>query len=146
MLDNKHLRFAAHDSIQTIAWKKTIANCVFNSICPLLDIDNGLFHRNEAAQLIAKRIIEECVAVAFETGIVLDATEVMNTVLLISQSSDGQLISTLQDIKNGRETEIESLNFAIARIAAGTSLKDKVVETTLLGELTKLKSTLAQLP
>jgi 2-dehydropantoate 2-reductase len=29
-----------------------------------------------------------------------------------------QLISTLQDIRNGRQTEIESLNLEIARLAA----------------------------
>lgn len=145
-LDNFHLRFKAVDDIQPIIWKKTIANCVFNSICPLLDIDNGLFYRNEEARALALRVIKECVTVATEVGIELDSKEVLDTVLLISKSSEGQLISTLQDIKNGRPTEIDSLNFAIVKIAANINKADRVIETKLLGELTKLKSSLAQLP
>jgi 2-dehydropantoate 2-reductase len=145
-LDNEHLRFAVHDAIQAVIWRKTIANCVFNSICPLLDIDNGLFHRNETARAIALRVIRECVAVAAQTGVVLDTQEVLNTVLLISQSSEGQLISTLQDIKNGRETEIESLNFAIVRTAMSANHPGSVAETRLLGELVRLKSELTRSP
>jgi 2-dehydropantoate 2-reductase len=143
-LNNAHLQFKTIDDIQPIIWKKTIANCVFNSICPLLDIDNGLFYRNAAALTIAQKVIHECVTIAREAGIALDLKEVLDTVLLISKSSDGQLISTLQDIKNGRETEIESLNFAIAKIAADRNMTDVVANTKLLGELIKLKSTLMQ--
>ena len=50
----------------------------------------------------------------------LSETEVMQQIMLISKGSQ-QLISTLQDIRNGRQTEIESLNLEIARVA--TSLQ-----------------------
>jgi 2-dehydropantoate 2-reductase len=116
---------------------------VFNSICPLLDVDNGLFFRNEAAKLLAIGIIGECVAVANEAGVTLDPDGVLETVLLISKSSEGQLISTLQDIKNKRQTEIESLNFAVAEIARKSGKPELSIMTKLLGDLTRLKSTLA---
>ena len=141
-LDTEGFRFRAEDNIQPIIWKKAIINSVFNSICPLLETDNGIFHRDAAALAIAERVIAECIAIAQEKGIPLDAGEVKENLLLISRSSDGQLISTLQDIRNKRRTEIGTLNFEITRIAKTLGKENAVRETTLLGELTKLKSEL----
>ncbi len=141
-LNNPNFPFKTVADIQTIIWKKAIANSVFNSVCPLLDIDNGVFHRNEMALVIAKRVIIECIAIANASGISLSVDEVLESLLMISKASDGQLISTLQDIRNKRETEIETLNFSIVNIARKLNKEAIVVETKLLGELTKLKSQL----
>lgn len=62
--------------------------------------------------------------------------------LAISRSSDGQLISTLQDINNKRPTEIDMLNLEIVGIAEKLSAENLVTETRLLGELTAIKSRL----
>ena len=115
---------------------------MFNSICPLLEVDNGVFHRNDAVLQIAKTVIEECLAVAKEYGIQLTTDDVLQNVLSISKMSDGQKISTYQDILNKRETEIETLNFAVAK-AASRSGKVNVPVTALLGELIKIKSELS---
>ncbi len=132
--------FRAEPDIGPVVWKKAIINSVFNSVCPLLETDNGVFHREPAALAIARRVITECVAVARESGIHLSTEEVMESLLLISTASDGQLISTLQDIRNRRRTEIETLNFELVRIAETLGRGDLVPETRLLGELTKLKA------
>ncbi|GAB4024268.1 ketopantoate reductase family protein [Spirosoma koreense] len=134
--------FKADDAIQAVIWKKTIINSVFNSICPLLDIDNGIFHRDEKALTIARRIIDECVQIATAAGIALTEKDVEESLLQISRASDGQLISTLQDINNRRPTELDTLNFAIVRQAETLNRASVVRETRLLGELTKLKSDL----
>jgi 2-dehydropantoate 2-reductase len=89
-------------------------------------------------------VIEECVAISKEKGIFLNSDEVAASLLLISKASDGQLISTLQDIKNRRETEIATLNFEIVRIAKGMNKGNLVMETELLGELTRLKSDISR--
>ncbi|MEO7992006.1 MAG: 2-dehydropantoate 2-reductase [Chryseolinea sp.] len=141
-LNSPEFTFRAEHNIQTIIWKKAIVNCVFNSICPLLETDNGIFHRDENVLAIAKRVIEECITISSAKGIKLDAKEVIESLLLISKSSDGQLISTLQDIRNKRQTEIDTLNFEIVRIAHTLGKEDLVKETKLLGELVKLKSEL----
>ncbi|MBD0256373.1 MAG: 2-dehydropantoate 2-reductase [Cytophagales bacterium] len=143
-LNNPVFPFQAEPDIQTIIWKKAIINSVFNSVCPLLETDNGIFHRDASVLAIAKRVIAECVAVAQAAGIRLSASEVEEGLLLISKSSEGQLISTLQDIRNKRKTEIETLNFAIAGIARRLDKENLVRETKLLGELTKLKSDLCR--
>ncbi|WP_315823413.1 ketopantoate reductase family protein [Paraflavitalea speifideaquila] len=117
---------------------------MFNSICPLLEIDNGIFHRSPSVLAIAQRVVTECVGIANAQGIGLTVNEVMETVLMISRLSDGQLISTLQDINHKRPTEIETLNLAIVQIAQTLQLENTVRETRLLGELTKLKSELSR--
>ncbi len=143
-LSNVYFLFKYEQNIQTLIWKKAIANSVFNSICPLLEVDNGIFHRNERVMSIAKRIIQECISISKEIGITLNTNEVEDSLLFISKSSDGQLISTLQDINNKRETEIETLNFEIVRIATKLGKQNLVKETKLLGELVKLKSDLSR--
>jgi 2-dehydropantoate 2-reductase len=68
---------------------------------------------------------------------------VADNLLHISRLSDGQLISTLQDIQQHRLTEIDTLNFEIARIGAAAGLSGSTPLTSLLGELTAIKSSLS---
>ena len=135
--------FRADADIQTLIWKKVISNCVFNSICPLLEVDNGIFYRNAAALEMAKTVISECIEVAKENGIQLTMDGLVQNVLNLSKMSDGQKISTYQDILNKRETEIETLNLAIAKTALLTGKIDVPV-TALLGKLIKIKSELSR--
>jgi 2-dehydropantoate 2-reductase len=142
LLNTPQFGFRAEPSIQPVIWKKAITNCVFNSVCPLLEIDNGIFHRDEKALALATRVITECVGIAQAKGIGLSVEEVVENLLLISRLSDGQLISTLQDIRHKRPTEIDTLNFAIVEMAESLDKENEVKETRLLGELTRLKSEL----
>ena len=139
LLNTPYFGFRAEPDIQPVIWKKAIVNSVFNSVCPLLETDNGIFHRNPQALQIAESLVAECLCVAEGQGVNLKRAEVMDTLLLISRSSDGQFISTLQDIRNHRPTEIATLNLAIAGMAA---TEQAVIQTRLLGQLTLLKSQL----
>ena len=143
-LSTRHFEFRTESNIDDVIWKKAIINCAFNSICPLLETDNGIFSSDDEALAIAKRVIDECMIVARQKDILLDADEIMKNLLLISKSSDGQLISTLQDIRNKQPTEIDTLNFEISRIAEAAGIPDQVRETKLLGELTRMKSKLTR--
>lgn len=141
-LDTQNFRFKSELNIHKTIWKKAMVSSVFNTICPLLEVDNGIFHRDKEVLLIAKRIIAECSSISSEVGVSLDADDVFESVVQISKSSDGQLISTLQDINNRRMTEIDSINLEIARIASEIGKEDLIRETKLLGELIKIKSAL----
>lgn len=132
--------FRAESNIQREVWKKAIINTVFNSICPLLDVDNGVFVRDNAAANLAREVIQECVTVTDRLGLKLSEHELMDQLLLISQRSDGQLISTLQDIRSGRPTEIEFLNREIARAAAALQPPLRLPRVELLGNMILAKS------
>lgn len=143
-INSSHFPFREESHIQEVIWKKAIMNCVFNSICPLIETDNGIFHRNAKVAKMADNVIEECVAVADKVGVKLQVEDIRQGVQMISKSSDGQFISTLQDIRSKRETEIDTLNIEVVRLAEKLGLGDKVKQTRLLGDLTLLKSELSR--
>lgn len=145
MLDTPGFQFSTEEHIQEKIWQKAIINSIFNSICPLLEIDNGIFFRNEEVTRIASEIIKECLLVASVSGINLNADQTLQQVLKISELSNGQFISTLQDIRNKQETEINSLNLEIARIAEKFDLKKQFEKTELLGKLILIKSEIQML-
>ncbi|WP_321394461.1 ketopantoate reductase C-terminal domain-containing protein [uncultured Desulfuromusa sp.] len=139
-LSTSNFRFRTSKQVERDVWKKAILNAAFNSICPLMNIDNGVFSREEDVARIAKNVLEEGSEVARRIGIDLEVEELMEQLLRISRLSDGQLISTLQDLNSGKETEINYLNLAISRV--GTALEPPIdpKTTRILGELVLARS------
>jgi 2-dehydropantoate 2-reductase len=143
-LNTEEFAFHEQPDIQKEVWKKAIINSVFNSICPLLEIDNGIFVRDEKAEEMAREIVQECIPLTNRLNLELTENEIMEQIYTISKKSDGQFISTLQDINEGRETEIESLNIAISRAAEDLKPTIDVGKTKLMGNMILLKSKLKQ--
>jgi 2-dehydropantoate 2-reductase len=132
--------FHPERNIQRDIWKKAIINSVFNSICPLLDVDNGIFVRDEEVARLAKEIVSECLVLAETKGVSITESELMEQIMRISKGSDGVLISTLQDIRNGRQTEIDSLNLEMSRMASSMNPKINVPKTDFFGRMILAKS------
>lgn len=132
--------FRTEANIQREIWKKAIINAVFNSICPLLDVDNGIFVRDEEAANLARTVVRECVTLTDRLNMGLSESELMEQLTRISKGSDGQLISTLQDIRAGRQTEIDYLNLEIARVAASLQPALQLPRVELLGKMILAKS------
>ncbi|HEU0231335.1 MAG TPA: 2-dehydropantoate 2-reductase [Burkholderiaceae bacterium] len=134
----------AEGDIQRETWKKAIINAVFNSICPLLDVDNGVFVRDAATASLARQLVRECLMVTKRLDMDLDERELMDQIAAISDRSSGQPISTLQDIRRGRQTEMQYLNLEIVRVAAAMQPALPLPRIDLLGKLIVAKSLLAQ--
>jgi len=139
-LNSGEFEFKTSTDITRLTWQKAILNSVFNSICPLIDVDNGIFARDKVVLDLAKEVIQEILQVTNALGIDIDENQTIEQVLHISNASTGQLISTLQDIKAQRLTEIESLNLAINKIALNQNPPIKIPKTYLLGKLIQLRS------
>jgi len=131
--------FRAEADIKREIWRKAIINSVFNSICPLLEVDNGVFARDEETASLARQLVRECLMVTNRLNIGLSETDVMQHIMRISKGSN-QLISTLQDIRRGRETEIEFLNLEIVRVAASLQPQVHLPGIELLGKMILAKS------
>lgn len=132
--------FRSEANIQREIWKKAIINSVFNSICPLLDVDNGVFVRDAETANLAGEVVRECIALTERLNIRLSESELIEQIVLISKASEGQLISTLQDIRIARQTEIEFLNLEIARVAASMQPRLHLPRTEFLGKMILAKS------
>jgi 2-dehydropantoate 2-reductase len=139
-INTPYFGFKSEPDILKVVWEKVIINCAFNSICPLIEVDNGIFHRNNEAAQLANTIVGECVTLASKLGIELGQKEIEERLQLISQRADGQLISTYEDIRNKRRTEIDSLNLEVSRLANEIGMPELVSSTRLLGEMIQLKS------
>jgi 2-dehydropantoate 2-reductase len=142
-LNTPGFQFSVEANIHEKIWQKTILNSVFNSICPILEVDNGIFHRDDEVTQVALEIMGECISVASVVGITLDIDQLQQQMLAISKVADSQFISTLVDIRNNRETEIDSLNLEIARIAEKQEPIIPIDKTKLLGKMILLKSRLS---
>lgn len=132
--------FHAEANIQREIWKKAIINSAFNSICPLLDVDNGVFVRDAEAAQLAREVVRECLLLTDRLNVGLSENELMEQIMRISKGSDGQLISTLQDIRSARPTEIEFLNLEIVRQAASLKPALRLPAVELLGKMIAAKS------
>lgn len=138
-INTPYFPFKAASDIQTVIWKKAIMNTAFNSICPLLEVDNGIFQRESAAFHLAQNLIQSGITIAAKVGVQLSQQEIETGLINISIASDGQSISTLQDIHKGRHTEIDTLNFELFRLAEKHGITAAAKEILLLGELIKIK-------
>jgi 2-dehydropantoate 2-reductase len=139
-LDTASIPLRAEVNIEREVWKKAIINAVFNSVCPLLEADNGIFARDAVMADLARDLVRECVSLTDRLGLGLGEGELMEQLLLISRRSDGQLISTLQDIRAGRSTEIAFLNAAIARAASALQPNLSLPRVALLGQLVEARA------
>lgn len=139
-LNTSWFPFRCEENIDNFVWKKAISNVVFNSICPLVNEHNGIFVENKNAMTVAEVLVNECLQVSERLGIALTRDEILEQIRLISKKSNGQFISTLQDLQANRQTEIEHLNLAIANIGSKQTPPIATPVTKMLGDLIVLKS------
>ena len=105
----------AADALAVI-WAKVAFNCVMNSLCAIASIPVSALGLYEEFDALAGSILAEVAAVAAAKGVTVDVAAAL--ALMRAQfdpaASGDHLASTLQDLMNGRRTEIAHLNGAIA--------------------------------
>ena len=110
------------DNIEGELWVKLLRNCALNAISALGHSRYGEIAQNADAKQLIKQIIDEVLAVAQATGIVLpgigDPESGMAAAMELATQMAGALSSTAQDLDRGRSTEIDALNGYIARLGA----------------------------
>ncbi len=135
--------FVGEAEIGRWVWRKTIINAVFNSICTVTERNNRLFAESPTAMGLAEGVVRECVGLAQARGVELDSREILDDIQMISRSSS-QLISTLQDVRAGRPTEMSFMNLELAKVAAFGEPPVDLTLTACLGELVMIKATASQ--
>jgi 2-dehydropantoate 2-reductase len=115
-----------------VIWAKVAFNCVMNSLCSIASIPVSALARYDGFDALASSVLDEVAAVARAEGVTVDtaaALRLMQAQFDPSASGD-HLASMLQDLMNGRPTEIAQLNGAIAARAAACGI-DAPVNTTV---------------
>ena len=129
---------AAADPVAVI-WAKVAFNCVLNSLTAIASIPVSALALYSGFDELAGTILSEVAAVAAAEGVSLDTDAALT--LIKAQfdpaASGSHLASTLQDLLNGRPTEIAHLNGAIASRAQvhGVPAPANTLVTQLVGLL-----------
>jgi 2-dehydropantoate 2-reductase len=125
-----------------VIWAKVAFNCVMNTLCSIASIPVSALARYDGFDALASSVLDEIAAVARAEGVIVDTAATLR--LMRAQfdpsASGDHLASMLQDLMNGRPTEIAQLNGAIAARAASHGI-DAPVNAAITGLVGLLEAT-----
>ncbi len=105
----------ADDEVQSLIWGKLVINIGINALTALLKLRNGQLSDFYETRELVEMAVGEAVQVAAAAGIWLPYEDAVSKVLSTARATGGNQSSMLQDILNGRHTEIDAINGALVR-------------------------------
>ncbi len=111
---NTHLVDQA--DVDSLLWGKLAVNAGINPLTALLRRPNGYLLENEAARQLMETAANETATVAAAQGIPLPYASAAERAAEVAQATAANLSSMLQDVLNGRPTEIDAICGAIVRL------------------------------
>jgi 2-dehydropantoate 2-reductase len=105
------------DDVDSVVWGKLAVNAAINPITALLDVRNGVLAESEPARAVMMLAASEVATVAAAMGIPLPFPDAAARALQVAEATRENISSMLQDIRNGRPTEIEAITGAVVRAA-----------------------------
>ncbi len=113
------IKTSVTDNINGALWAKTIINSAINPLSALLRVPNGVLGKDPELVRSMLEVVREGVAVSDAERVRLDPADPGPLSLRVVRATSSNRSSMLQDLENGRMTEIRQLNGAIARIGVG---------------------------
>ncbi|MGW8194832.1 MAG: ketopantoate reductase family protein [Desulforhopalus sp.] len=98
-------------------WAKVITYATLNTLTSIFRVPNGRLLENDESILLVKQLLAEGEAVAKARGVEPIVDDLYDLFVNVVNESSNNLSSMLQDILNGRRTEIEAQSGAIAKYA-----------------------------
>lgn len=114
--------------IAAAVWEKLAFNAALNAIAMICEVPNGGID-NAPGRRIAQAVTQETAAVAAAQGIALDPADIMASIDSALRSHRDHKASMLHDREQGRRTEVEMINGAIAREGARLGVPTPVCDT-----------------
>lgn len=111
------------ENIKAKMWQKWIMNCVINPVTALLEVKNGELLYSAAAIQMMKQIYQECIEVATAESADIDQHKLWESIENVCSTAANNQSSMLQDILQGRRTEIDSINGAMLALGASHGLE-----------------------
>jgi 2-dehydropantoate 2-reductase len=106
---------ATNEEVDTLIWGKLIINAGINALTALLKLRNGQLADFQETRELVKMSVKEAVAVAMAAKIKLPYEDAVAKVMETASATAANQSSMLQDILNGRLTEIDAINGALVR-------------------------------
>ena len=118
VLDRAGLNARAYPDAAPLIWGKLIANAAINALGALLRCQNGQTVDRPASRKLFVGLACEAGEVARALGVTLPFDDPAAHAESIARVTYGNRNSMLQDVENGRRTEIDAINGAVARLGA----------------------------
>jgi 2-dehydropantoate 2-reductase len=118
VLDRAGLNARAYHDAAPLIWGKLIANAAINPLGALLRCQNGQTVERPAARELFVGLAREAGDVARALRVTLPFDDPAQHAESVAQVTYGNRNSMLQDVENGRRTEIGAINGAVARLGA----------------------------
>jgi 2-dehydropantoate 2-reductase len=103
-------------NVQWDVWLKLLVNAAINPLGALLALRNGELLQHGNAQRLIQAVVGEGVAVARSRGLIFEPADVLARVKEVAAQTAANRSSMFVDLAAGRQTEIDYINGAIARL------------------------------
>jgi len=118
LLTEAGIEARAADDVAPLVWGKLIANASINPLGALLRCQNGQTAERPSSEKLFVGLAAEAGAVARALGVALPFSDPVEHARSVARVTATNRNSMLQDVENGRRTEVDAINGAIARLGA----------------------------
>jgi len=119
--------------IRKALFEKLLVNAAINPLTALFDVPNGELVEDPKLREVLRDVVREAHPIVADQGVTLSLKEAIERVEGVCRATAQNISSMLQDVRKGRQTEIEFINGAIVR--EGERLKIPTPLNRLLTEL-----------
>jgi 2-dehydropantoate 2-reductase len=106
----------AASHVRNVVWSKAVLNSAINPVSALTRLRNGRLDRVKGGKELMIAVLEEGVRVAAAEGVTLDIAYLSRLLSKVLRSTAENRSSMLQDVLNGRNTEVRELNGWIVKL------------------------------
>jgi 2-dehydropantoate 2-reductase len=128
LLEKAGFEVSLSKNMVTRVWNKLIMNSVINPLTAVLRISNGELLQSPHCRTMMRALFLEAVSVAAAKQIAI-SDDLWKALLQVCENTAANHSSMLQDIQQGRMTEIENMNGSLLRIAKALKLELPVNQT-----------------
>lgn len=121
--------------LTTALWRKLIINAAINPLTALTRLSNGEIADHPELTAVQLSVVREACAVGEAQGIAIDPGDAAAAVMKVCSDTAANKSSMLQDVLNGKRTEIDYINGAI--VAAGVQCNVPTPYNIVLTRLVK---------
>ena len=119
LLNRSGVKTRVTDDVNGALWSKLLINAAINPLTALTRLPNGEITECSELVDVQRRVVEEACAVAKQKGVMIHFADPVAKVMEVCKATATNRSSMLQDILNGKKTEIDYINGAI--VSEGTS-------------------------
>ena len=126
--------------IDSVIWSKLVINVGINALSAITRLKNGMLIERDESRQVMRSAVQEAVKVVKRKRIKLGYDDPIQKVESVCKATGANVSSMLQDVLNGKRTEIEFINGAIVRQAKALGIPTPVNEV-LTGLVRTIEST-----